>query len=174
MLSTEAKKDNDARRAEMVVMGRCLVALGVLVFGACAAGPPGPPSGEEIWRSFGGLCNGPCEQRALYRDGTALDFRRTKGDEVLDWGEGRLTSAGDNEYFEAGLEAEDAVGMLRQCSPSDGIDARAVIATEGGSIRIEYCIIGDIDPRVERLQAFFNEVLDGVDNCSSNEWVDAC
>ena len=156
-------------------MDRFLVALGLMasIAGCDSKVPPGDPTGAEIWASYGGFCDGPCEQRALYLDGSTLDFRRTKGDELLDWGDGTLTDAGRTEYEEASAElAGKDTSMLHVCSPADGIDARVTLAD--GDTTLDYCILDDVGAPMKRIDTFFDKLLDGIENCSSNEWVDAC
>ena len=152
-----------------------LMCVGVLGGCGLASDPldPGDPVGESIWESYGGFCDGPCEHRTLYMERNELELRHTKGDEVLSVSYGTLTTAGDDEYLAAGLEADDAVGMLHECSPADGIDARVVVPTEDGTTGLRYCILS-VDPGVARLHAFFEDVMNGLDTCASNEWVDAC
>lgn len=135
--------------------------------------PPGDPSGVEIWASYGGLCDGPCEQRALYLDGSTLDFRRTKGDELLDWGNGTLTAAGRTEYEEASAQlASKDTSMLHVCSPVDGIDARVTLAD--GETTLDYCILDEARAPMTRIDRLFDKLLGGINGCDSNEWVDAC
>ena len=145
----------------------------VLVAAAGCSEPSREPAGEEIWASFGGLCEPACGTRALYRDDMLLEFRRFEDDEVVKVRHGTLTEAGLAEY----MAASAAVGperVLETCSGADGIDARAVAFDGTGTFEVRYCLLGDLDPAVLRLHGFFITAMDGIDACTSHAWFDAC
>ena len=151
---------------------RRVALTGLVVLPACSPSLR-DPIGEEIWATIGGLCAHGCGSSSLHRDGNTLEYREEEDAGVPLTRLGVLTDAGLAEYVAASAELSENQ-TFETCSGADGIDARAQVLSEEGSFRVYYCVLGEPDPDVARLATFFSTVIQGLRDCTSNAWVDAC
>jgi hypothetical protein len=148
----------------------------VVVAGLLGCGieePIGKPIGEPIWHTMDGSCDGDCPTLAVHGDDRRLEYRREGGGQVPEQGLGDMTDAGLGEYTEASAElGEVSQDSLPTCASVGGVDARVVLDDGETTFTLDYCITGPIGPPMERIDAFFDNVIRTLRDCEPSVWVE--